>query len=492
MTLFIKNAKILNIDKNNKLDILISGNKISAIGNFYNKKADKIIDADGSYVSYGFIDIYNELDHNFKIFSSGFDIVQEGVLNVLIGHSGISLVPIFYYFDGFKKYSSGYGINLNWQDLNQFNDFLYKQNKNLNFKTLVGFQNLKHLILRNKNRNLNQKEFLRFLDILNNILKSEILGLSLDWENIELEFLTLKQLENIANTISKNSKILSITLPKEKNIENIVKILINIISKTNVKILLNNYLDGYLNHQTNLNILKLLEQFYPNIFFTLNPYKIENYLIDKFLPLRIKKNSLENILEIISDEWFIKRIINELPNFNLEDILIFQTENNLKHHTLNNKQLKEVMNLYEIDNPKLALLKIMLNTKLRSVIFEKNIDFDILIDALLSKNSFIGSGWIYLDNTKKVFIDYINLILSYKLMNFDNLIQKITLCPAKFLGLKNYDNFQIGREADLVGFDIINNEIKIKFVIYQGKIVILNNKIENQFQKKIEHDSLLN
>ncbi|MCS6789036.1 MAG: hypothetical protein NZ484_00460 [Patescibacteria group bacterium] len=492
MTLFIKNAKILNIDKNNKLDILISGNKISAIGNFYNKKADKIIDADGSYVSYGFIDIYNELDHNFKIFSSGFDIVQEGVLNVLIGHSGISLVPIFYYFDGFKKYSSGYGINLNWQDLNQFNDFLYKQNKNLNFKTLVGFQNLKHLILRNKNRNLNQKEFLIFLDILNNILKSEILGLSLDWENIELEFLTLKQLENIANTISKNSKILSITLPKEKNIENIVKILINIISKTNVKILLNNYLGGYLNHQTNLNILKLLEQFYPNIFFTLNPYKIENYLIDKFLPLRIKKNSLENILEIISDEWFIKRIINELPNFNLEDILIFQTENNLKHHTLNNKQLKEVMNLYEIDNPKLALLKIMLNTKLRSVIFEKNIDFDILIDALLSKNSFIGSGWIYLDNTKKVFIDYINLILSYKLMNFDNLIQKITLCPAKFLGLKNYDNFQIGREADLVGFDIINNEIKIKFVIYQGKIVILNNKIENQFQKKIEHDSLLN
>ncbi|MDW8279775.1 MAG: hypothetical protein RMK17_01250, partial [bacterium] len=205
MTLFIKNAKILNIDKNNKLDILISGNKISAIGNFYNKKADKIIDADGSYVSYGFIDIYNELDHNFKIFSSGFDIVQEGVLNVLIGHSGISLVPIFYYFDGFKKYSSGYGINLNWQDLNQFNDFLYKQNKNLNFKTLVGFQNLKHLILRNKNRNLNQKEFLIFLDILNNILKSEILGLSLDWENIELEFLTLKQLENIANTISKNS-----------------------------------------------------------------------------------------------------------------------------------------------------------------------------------------------------------------------------------------------------------------------------------------------
>ncbi|GIW65249.1 MAG: hypothetical protein KatS3mg093_228 [Candidatus Parcubacteria bacterium] len=62
----------MSIDKNNKLDILISADKISAIGNFYNKKADEIIDAEGCFITNGFIDIYNELDHNSNIFFFGF------------------------------------------------------------------------------------------------------------------------------------------------------------------------------------------------------------------------------------------------------------------------------------------------------------------------------------------------------------------------------------------------------------------------------------
>lgn len=497
MTLFIKNAKILNIDKDKKLDILISGNKISAIGNFYNKKADKIIDAEGIYVSYGFIDIYNELDHNFQIFSKKFNFVaEEGISNILVGHSGLSLTPILNtQIDDFKKYSSGYSVNINWQDLNQFYNFLNKQKLNFNIKTLIGFENLKYFILKNKYRQLNKKEFFNLSYLLKEILtEKNSIGFSLDWESIQLDLINLNQLENIAKIVSEKSKILSITLPREKKIEDIIKILLEIISKTNVKILLNNYLTDYLTHKDNLNILSQLDKFYPNIFFTVNSYQVESLLIYKLLPLRIRKNNLEEILNIISDSWFIKRIIDEMPNFDFEKLFIFQTENNLKHHILNNKNLKAITEIYEMENPKLAILKIMQNTKLRDVIFYNNIDLDILIDALLSKNSLFGSGWFYLYDNKKVFLDFCNLILHYKLMSLNNLIQKVTVLPYKFLEFKNYSHFEIGNTADLVGFDVINNEINIKFVIHDGKIIFEKDQKDNSNNIDIEEKkySLLN
>lgn len=494
MTLFIKNAKILDIDKNKKLDVLISGNKISAIGNFYNKKADKIIDADGSYLSYGFVDVYNELDHNFKIFSKEFSsVIQDGLSNILIGHSGFSLVPIFDHdILNFKNYTSGYGINFNWQNFNQFNEFLHKNNFNFNIKTLIGFENIRYFILKNKNRQFNKKEFSYFLSILNENLEKDFLGLSLDWESVQFELLTIKQLEDITKIITNHSKILSITLPYDCNILEIIDFLIKLVSKNNVKILINNYLTNRITFEDNLNILKKLDNFYPNIFITVNPYQFSSFLIYKLLPLRIRKYYFTDILNILSDEWFLKRILDEIDDFNPEKFFIFQIDNNLKHHVLHNKRLREIMNDYEIDNPKLTILKIMANTKLRDVIFYNNINFDALIDSLISKNSLIGSGWIYLDNNKNVFLDFCNFILENHLMSIQDLIKKITTLPAKFLGLKNYENFQIGHQADLIGFDVLDKKIKIKFVIYNGKIVFLNNENQDINQKEVLHNSLLN
>ena len=69
--LIIKNGKV--IDGTGKtspqdLDIGIKGNLISEIGNLKKAKAREIIDAQGDYVTPGFIDVQNHSDSYWTIF----------------------------------------------------------------------------------------------------------------------------------------------------------------------------------------------------------------------------------------------------------------------------------------------------------------------------------------------------------------------------------------------------------------------------------------
>ena len=71
MTLLIKGVQILGAAKGipERGDIFISGDKISAIGNFPSKKADNVIDGQGAYVSPGFIDVNTDSDHYLSLFT---------------------------------------------------------------------------------------------------------------------------------------------------------------------------------------------------------------------------------------------------------------------------------------------------------------------------------------------------------------------------------------------------------------------------------------
>ncbi len=150
MTTLIKNAKILNngFDSKKNFDIFISKDKISAIGNFVYKKSLKIIDAKGCYVSYGFVDSYNELDHNFFLLNKDNhnQFIKNGITDIIFGYNGFSLAPIFYpqpYKT--KYYNHFYRKNLDWQKTSEFLSFLNK-NYDLNFYTFAGFDSLKYII----------------------------------------------------------------------------------------------------------------------------------------------------------------------------------------------------------------------------------------------------------------------------------------------------------------------------------------------------------
>ena len=86
MTLLIKNVQILGGSPSQVLpgkisegkenisgtrDVFVTGDKISAIGDLSNKKADEVIDGQGAYLSPGFIDVNTDSDHYLSLLDSG-------------------------------------------------------------------------------------------------------------------------------------------------------------------------------------------------------------------------------------------------------------------------------------------------------------------------------------------------------------------------------------------------------------------------------------
>ena len=90
MTMVIKGGTIVAADRSYKADVLIEGEKISAIGN--NLKGDKTVDAEGAYIMPGGIDPHTHLEMPFMGTTTA-ETWESGTLAALSG--GTTLVVDF-------------------------------------------------------------------------------------------------------------------------------------------------------------------------------------------------------------------------------------------------------------------------------------------------------------------------------------------------------------------------------------------------------------
>src|SRR3989344_3589320 len=97
-----------------KADVLLSGDRISAIGAFPNKKASLVINGLGYYLAPGFIDVNTDSDHYLSLFTnpSQEDFLTQGVTTIIGGMCGSSLAPLIYgSLESIRK----------WTDIGQIN-----------------------------------------------------------------------------------------------------------------------------------------------------------------------------------------------------------------------------------------------------------------------------------------------------------------------------------------------------------------------------------
>lgn len=478
MTICIKNVNILDLKHSSSkpLDILISGDKISAIGNFSNKKSDDIIDGRGLYVCSSFVDIDNRLDHNLDILrGEEKKFLKQGVSDIFIGQGGISLAP----FDNLLLISKLHSkVNIAWKNIDQFFSFLSKRKLWVNLGTFIGFDNLYHIVSNKKNKKkLTNNEFKIILKLLCDALESGVFGLSMNWKDINEGRISIIQLEELLEVLKKYSAIFSISLDNFLNTYLIINNLLEIISKKEVKTLIGGYLNYNLTPEENILILKNVSKFYPDVYLTLSPYDFSFFYFYDFLPNWERIKNQEEILKDINDPWMRKKILNELPEINPEKLFFFGR--NLKlNNQLNGKSLKELMEIYETQDWRISFLNLMSDTKLRGFILYGGINQDVLVDALLSTSSLIASSNWSLDKEKNVFLDFLNTVLEDNLMDIKKAVFKISYEPINFLGLKNR-KIESDCYANLVGFSIKDNKIEIKFIIINGRLYLAGEKFSN-------------
>lgn len=463
MTL-IKNAQV--IDGSGRppyqADVLIAKDRISAIGNFPNYRATKIIDGAGCYLTPGFIDVNTASDHYLTLFTNPAQssFVLQGVTTIIGGNCGSSLAPLLYgSLESVHQWAGDADqINVGWHSVKEFFTTLERRGLGVNFGTLVGHSTIRRALIGDKTRDLTVGELKVFKKIIADAMKQGALGLSTGLNYAHAKATPFYELKALAEVVAKHHGVYATHLRNEKNqLENSVMETIKLAQAAQVKTLISHFrpLIGFeKNFQAGLTMLNKAGEDL-NIYFDSYISEFSLAPIHALLPDWLPTGNLELMARELADSNTGEKIIKSWPN-NLgpNDIIVAYAPH---EHFLAGKSLGQFA-----ANRKLkmrpALLELMRATKLRASVFYKNIQMDAAIQSLVNDRALLASNApgtaedSLIAERKRIanaFPMFLKLVQHLRLMPLEQAVQKITAVPAKIFNLADRGEIKIEKVADL-------------------------------------------
>ena len=496
MTILIKGVQILSGGEKitEKSDIFISGERISAVGNFSAKIADYVIDGQGCYVSPGFIDINTDSDHYLSIFSNPLqdDFLKQGVTTIIGGQCGSSLAPLLYgRLDSIQKWADISSYNVSWHELKEFLEVIKKRPLGVNFGTLVGHSTIRRDIVGEETRPLTPKELKVFEHILQKAITDGGFGMSTGLSYAHSFATPKEELERLASLVKKSGGVYTTHLRDQA--DGLLKSLdetIALTQKTKVKTIISHFIPLIGHEKDYESGLKKLEELSPEteLYFDLSPFTISILPLYLFLPPWARESGLPKMRESLEDEWLRKKIQKEIPAINPELIIISRAEG---HDLLVGRSLKECMEMYGTTDVQEGIIKLMLATELRASVFYENINRELVYKAMSHPRCLIGSNAASLSKTKEVilkperarrtFPKFLSLAEEKRTMPIEKAIERVTKKPAELFNLEHRGEIKEGFFADLTGFR--NGETL--FTIVNGHIAFEDYEVKDKPHGKI-------
>ena len=477
MTVLIKNALVFDGSGKPpfKSDIFINHQRINRLGNFPHQSAEKTIDARGLMVTPGFIDINSDIDHYLTLFSDPYqtDLIKQGITTVIGGNTGSSLAPLI---DGslrsIRKWVDTSSINVNWRSVSEFLKILGRQRIGINFGTLIGHSTIRRAIIGEELRDLTDKELKVFNYVLEAGLKEGAFGFSTGLSYVHSHSVSYREIEELVKTVAKFKGIYATQLRNySEGLSDAMNEALNIAKNTGVSVEINRFqpLTGFTKNYLEAIALIEKEKTRANIHFDLCPVKSSLVEIYTLLPEWTRNGGLEVMLKNITTASIRERILKTLEKFPAEDLTIAKVPAALKFLAGKSlKQFSEDQNL----KPAEALLKLMELVQLKAELWHKNIDFQILRQALLSENAIIASQGA---------VKFLNFVREENLMPLEKAVAKATSLPARKLNFKERGLIAEGCYADIVVFiDGQPGE-----VLVNGSVVLENGEIQKISAGKI-------
>lgn len=512
MYTIIKNASIIDGtgSKMYQADIGIEKEKIKAIGNLQNKKADLIIDGIGLYAVPGFVDILNHSDAFLTIFlmPEAQSLVSQGITSVLGGNCGSSLAPLVEEkaIKSMQKWGDVSQVSVNWREMSGFLDVLGGLKIGVNFATLVGHSTLRRGLIGDVYRALLPRELEDMIILLEESMKQGAFGLSLGLAYSHEKIAPQDELIELAKTIKKFKGMLSIHLRNEDE---------EILSSINEALTITNYSQASLeiSHFKILGenfwikwpkALQLLEESARgrmNVNFDLYPYKTAGVVFHLFLPDWIKKGGKNDMLRQLKKPEIKEKVIEELKTNKL-NIGEFVPSISRLGKSIIGRTIQEIADAQGIGVEEAALNMFMISEG-RFIVFAPAISQGNVKQGAIHPLSFIstdGAGYD-LDYGKKTgqlthprsfgtFPKFLRkYVIEEPLLTWEEAIRKITSAPARKIGLKNRGEIKEGNFADIVVFDpktiadkaTFSNPYQtcegIEYVFVNGEMAIRGKKI---------------
>jgi len=463
--ILIKRVQIVDGSGNKPFfgDILISGEKIAAIGkNLSKKRAEEVIDGLGLIATPGFIDTNNDSDHHLSIFTNPQqnDYLNQGITSIIGGQCGASLAPLMYgSLASIGQWVNTNKVNVGWASLGDLKKVLSRIGLNINFETLVGYSTIRRDLAGIEIRDLTDSEIKVFFHILEQALNDGAVGLSTGLGFLESKFIPYSEIKKLVSLVAKKGKIYTTHLRDEKeNLLHSVEETLAMSRETGAKTIISHFrpMKGYekeFNESMALIEKSLVDS---NIYFDINPFTATVFPIHTYLPYWAQNERVEIMLENIKNFETRKRISDDLKNSNLQELVIADVRG---QEYLVGKNLLELSQNREKDIVS-TLLDLMDSSKMHAMLMSKNLNADLLNPLLIHPRSLIGTNSssskpgqfikeLKLERTTSTFSKYLELVLGQGIP-VETAIKKITYFPAQLFGLRRRGLIKEGFFADIV------------------------------------------
>ncbi|MEI7749656.1 MAG: D-aminoacylase [Candidatus Moraniibacteriota bacterium] len=165
-----------------RADIAVKEGRIVSMGSLKGETAERIIDADGYYVTPGFIDVNNHSDTYWEIFRNPglHGMLLQGVTTIIGGNSGASLAPLIEpeSLRAIQKWTDVDSVSFNWLSMKEFLGEMERRPLSVNFATLVGHGTIRRGVLRNPTKKPSEGDLSAMKLLLRRALDEGAIGLS--------------------------------------------------------------------------------------------------------------------------------------------------------------------------------------------------------------------------------------------------------------------------------------------------------------------------
>lgn len=198
-----------------KCDLLIRSGRIVRIGSLANAAADEVIDAAGSIVTPGFIDVGSHADRSGDLFTpaGSASLIGQGITSVIGGQCGWSFAPWRTPTDATADvWQHPTNASVVWPSIADLFRFLGRMRLGVNFGTLVGSGALRLTAHGTRECDATERDQRTFTHLLAVALRGGALGLSVGYGGDGVEFLSRRSLESVARVVADAGGVVAVHL----------------------------------------------------------------------------------------------------------------------------------------------------------------------------------------------------------------------------------------------------------------------------------------
>ncbi|MFH0890590.1 MAG: hypothetical protein V1856_00980 [Candidatus Liptonbacteria bacterium] len=476
MATLIKNIQLVRGDGSvpERRDILICGQKTSAIGSLSNKIAADVYDGKSAYLSSGWIDFHSEADHQAILDKNRnhSEILKQGVTTILGGHDGVSIVPASIPALKYFKNWGGPSRAANWKNFSEFWNFWDKSRPGVNFGSLVGYSSLRAVICGGHYASCPNSKLTALQSLLKDSLSAGAAGLSVDLHLSCNPSQFLKEIERLSRVLAIKNKILVLDISSDSFSDR--KELLEWLKGIDCRVVIDNF--GSVGGKEEILIEGIAEM--ENVYLEY-PIGSQDLPIFRFLPRWFLQNA-DYSWSSLRDPWLKNRVLKNTPVISWKDVRIARAHNN---PALVGLTISEYARHCGIKDAREALLHLATSTHgqialsraprksfphwlaLPRVVFTGQ-------SARMDPESRDHPGLWHGD---RVPADFLAAMINSKVMTLPEAIIKMTGLPAGLLNLKDRGIVREGADANFTLFEIQHgkkhrDKMNIKSVFVNGRM----------------------